>query len=357
MRLESQRSFYIMPSLNLSELFSSLVGLGAQQAAERTSEPLGGSIATTVRLSPEIRRFYEAQAAAFGDISLAAMVTMTLEGVMRETQAERAGPTQRLHNSIAILRDRFAYLHKAHGIDQAMLAEMYAQHGAKLSTFSNEASYTDFLSTAVISDAAARFHVHPDWLVGDRETCSISRTHWYKGPSEFCRRVVEVAHAGLKPEVVFLRRENADFTRARRDGDAGSEEPIGLLIQASHATPEGRRFQSMEVCEGQRWNYEPCRIDFKTLILWSSRAESQRLLSVRGLELPVESLRALYEGALLPIDALETRRSGCAWHPDDYTDDPKASVCAKDADEREAVLERYSQFRLDEHLKELRSAQ
>jgi hypothetical protein len=165
-----------------------------------------------------------------------------------------------------------------------------------------------------------------------------------------CRRVIELTAAGLRPEVICVRRERAEFERAFAEGDGAPEEPVGLLIETQVTTEAGKKFPRYELWEFQRWNYPKCRLYFKALVRWLVEAQKQRLLGWRGVELSSDILRGLRAGDLLPVDAMKARRSGGAWYPDDYTDSSERSVCAKETEELRWVEEIYRECRLDERI-------
>jgi hypothetical protein len=338
-----------MKYFNLAELFSSLVGAGVRRAHELGEDPGMAGAATTVRLSPEVRRFYEAQAETFGGASLSAIIAMTLEGVMRATKGEVDAPAERNRRTVDVLRDRFAYVYQAHEVDPTTLVELLRPHGFSLAALRDETQLINLLTDPVVDETAERFNVRRDWLLG-RGPCTEEAGTWYKSPGNVCRRVIELTAAGLRPEVICVRRERAEFERAFAEGDGAPEEPVGLLIETQVTTEAGKKFPRYELWEFQRWNYPKCRLYFKALVRWLVEAQKQRLLGWRGVELSSDILRGLRAGDLLPVDAMKARRSGGAWYPDDYTDSSERSVCAKETEELRWVEEIYRECRLDERI-------
>jgi hypothetical protein len=339
-----------MKHFNLAELFSSLVGAGVRRANELGDDPSMAGAATTIRLSPEARRFYEAQAEVFGGASLSAIIAMTLDGVMRATKGEIDSPAARNRRTVDALRDRFAYVHQAHEVAPTTMVELLKPHGFSMSALRDETQLTNLLTDAVIDETAERFHVSRGWLLGQGPSTG-EAGRWYKAPGNVCRRVIELAEAGLRPEVICIRREKADFERAFTEGDGAPEEPVGLLLETQIVTESGKKFPTYEVWEFQRWNYPKCRLYFKALVLWLEKAQKQRLLGWRGVELPRDIFRGLRTGDLLPVDAMKARRSGCAWYPDDYTTPLDHSACAKESEELHLVEEIYQECKLDKHLR------
>jgi hypothetical protein len=335
-----------MKHFNLAELFSSLVGAGVRRARELGDDPNMAGAATTIRLSAEARRFYEAQAEVFGGASLSAMVAMTLESVMRATKGEMDTPSQRNRRAVDVLRDRFAYVYQAHDVALTTMADLLKPHGFSLSVLQDETLFSNLLTDAVIDETADRFHVSRGWFLGQGPITGEGE-RWYKAPENVCVRIMELSRAGLRPEVICIRREGADFERAFAEGDNAPEEPIGLLIETHVVTATGKKFPTYEVWEFQRWNYPKCRLYYKALILWLEKARMERLLEWRGIELPRDIFRGLRGGELLPVEAMKARKPGCAWYPDDYTDSPERSMCSKESVELGRVRETYQECNLD----------
>lgn len=334
-----------MKHFNLAELFSSLVGAGVRRANELGNDQSVAGVTTTIRLSPEARCFYEAQAEVFGGASLSAIIAMTLEGVMRATKREMDTPAQRNRRAVDVLRDRFTYVYQAHDVAPTTMVELLKTHGFTLSAIQDETEFSNLLTDAVIDETAVRFHVDRGWFWGGSSTGEGKR--WYKAPENVCSRVMELSKAGLRPEVICIRREGADFERAFSESDSTPEEPMGLLIETQLMTSAGKKFPTYEVWEFQRWNYPKCRLYYKALVLWLEKAQKERLLGWRGVEIPRDIFRGLQAGELLPVEAMKARNSGCAWYPDDYTDSPQRSMCSKESAELGRVEETYQECNLD----------
>ena len=340
-----------MRRFNLSELFSTLIGAGSQRAAELGDDPNMAGAATTIRLSPEARRFYETHAAAFGGISLSAMVAMTLEGVMQATKGQGASPSEQTRRAVDLMRDRFAHLFNAHKIDVPTQVEILREYGFTLAAFRDDTALLNLLTDTVIDTVSDKFHIQRDWLLGSASQAPRIMGRWYKNPGEVCRRLITLMAAGHAPEVICLRQRDARFKDAYEHGDTVSSAPITLIIESQHVTGEGRKFSTFELWEPERWNYQKCRLYFKALILWLENASKRRSLHYRGIELPPEIFRGLLHYELLPVEALDAWGGGCIWYPDDYTDTRQA--VAKEFEELELVKETYRECHLDKYLNDL----
>ena len=265
---------------------------------------------------------------------------------MRATKGNLDTPSQQMSREIDLLRDRFSYVHQAHEVDPSSLAEMLKGHGFTLSALRDASQLDNLLTPAVIEETAARFHIREEWLRGSGPSNFVAGC-WYKMPQKLCNRLLELAREGQRPELVCIRRERADFESAFDRGDEVGEEPMGfVLVSQPHAKESARPFLTYELWEFQRWNYPNCRLYFKAIIRWLVAAESRRVASWRGVELPPDVLRALQAGDLLPVAALQARRSGCVWYPDDYIDTPEKSARAKEESELELVEKLYRDCKL-----------
>jgi len=338
-----------MNRFNLAQLFSSLVGAGARRAAERGADGSMAGAATTIRLSPEARTFFEAQAEVFGGASLSSVIAMTLEAVMRETKGAVDAPIDRNRRALDLMRDRFLHIHQVHGVDLTTLVELLGHRGFTMAALRDESELLNLLNDTVVDETAARFHVLRDWLLG-RGPCTAEAGPWYKSPQNFCARVAELAADGRRPEVLCVRKEKAEFERAFSEGDNAPEEPVGFVIRCQIEGAARRSFATFELWEFERWNYEKCRLYFKALVRWLERAGSKRLVSWRGIELPAEVLRSMRSGDLLPVEAMEARTGGSVWYPEDYVDPPELSQVAKETSELPLVDSIYQECGLERFL-------
>ncbi|WP_228608806.1 hypothetical protein SE336_07965 [Xanthomonas arboricola] len=181
------------------------------------------------------------------------------------------------------------------------------------------------------------------WLSGNQDYCvRAAEQKWYKNTHGAIQGLIQRLKDGFRPEVIVLRRRQADFKRAYKDGDSAPHEPIGVLIQTERLTPNGRPYKVYEAWDFERWNYPKCRHYLKALIMWLSR-QSDHLsfhgrIHLKGRSIDNDLLQKLIQGALLPIEAIQlSQKDGVDWYPEDYVD-LKSSV---EADEISLVKEHY----------------
>lgn len=138
---------------------------------------------------------------------------------------------------------------------------------------------------------------------------------WYKNVPTFARQLVEHAKAGLRPEVMIIRRHRADFEKAFEDNDAGKAPPehVGVVLRLIRSTASGTTFTTYQLWEFERWNYWRCREQMKMLIAYCE----QLRVSVVGHELDQVALDQLVACKKLPITLLD-RLGAVTWHPEDY---------------------------------------
>lgn len=294
-------------SLSLEKLLQRLAGRGTQLAASTPVRDV--RTPTSIRLKPETKHFLEAQAQVL-NTSVQSLIDAILDGVVEATTDD---PTSRLR----MIRERFFLVMEAHGIDLPAAVELMAPFGFTLSALNSVDRLLDLLTTGAIDHLADTFHVRKEWLRGDgnQATPSYGYVRWYKNVEGTAQRLVGLAAAGQKPELMFIRRRGADFDRAFEDNDKGQAplEPVGIVMRMNHETPSGTHFTTYEMWQFERWNYGPCRQDLKLLLAF---CEQFRIFTV-GHELPEENLDQLVRGEQLPVTLLN-RLGAMSWHPDDY---------------------------------------
>lgn len=343
--------------LNLQTLFSSLLGRGLEKAASAKPNPELAGAPTTIRLSPETRAFFSAQAEAFGQISTSAFIAMTLEGVMRATQSnDPVRPQEQLQRRIELSRDRLLHVFQAHGIEPHEIASFLSEYGVTTATLHEESAFLSKLTDRLISYVAEHFHVEKGWLSGGQDHCTkTAEQKWYKNTHGAIRSLIQSSKDGLRPEVIVLRRQQADFARAYKEGDSAQHEDVGILIQTEQKTASGRPYKVYELWDFERWNYPKCRHYLKALTMWLTRqAEHPSYhgrVHLRGRSIDRDLLKKLIHGKLLPIEAIQiSNKNGSDWYPEDYID-PESSPEAEEI----SVVEKhfYDAPQLDELFTEL----
>lgn len=329
--------------LDLQRLLSALIGRGLQQAVAMGVDEKSAGAATTIRLSPEARAFYAAQAEAFGQMSMSSFIAMTLEGVMRETQGSNSDQPQRqLKHQIELTRDRVLHLFRSHGYEPQEIAVFLSEFGVTVSTLHDEKAFIDAISNELLDKVRRHFHAPYAWLGSEQNYSWQPRGIWYKSTEGAIRRLVALTKAGRMPEVLVLRSRKARFEEAFERGDKAAYEPVGIVIRKQHSQ-HGRVHKLYETWEFQRWNYGKCRHYLKALIEWIERQSKAPTLYdriyVQGLSIDPGLLEKLQSGQLTPAEVLEIDRQdgSTMWYPDDLMD-PKLS---SEKSEIDYVLQHY----------------
>ena len=293
--------------LSLEFLLQRLVGQGkeiARQTPVRTDE----KTLVSVRLKPSTRHFVESQATAL-NTSSQALISMILDGVAESTTDDTAG-------RLRTIRERFFFLIQAHGLDLPGAVELMRNYGFTLSTLGSTDRLLDLLIKPAIEHLADVFSVRPEWLTasGEEAVSAGLNGHWYKNVPGVAHRLIAFKQAGLRPTVMVIRRDRADFERAcREDDNEKALEPVGVVVRLMRQTDGGTPFTTFELWEFERWNYWRCREQIKLLVAFCE----QMNIDVIGHELPSEALDALVRGRQLPTESL-SRLGSVSWHPDDY---------------------------------------
>ncbi|MBO9829466.1 hypothetical protein J7373_14535 [Xanthomonas sp. A2111] len=303
-----------------------------EKAASAKPNPDLAGAPTTIRLSPEARAFFAAQAEAFGQISTSSFIAMTLEGVMRATQSnDPERPQEQLRRRIELSRDRLLYVFQAHGIEPHEIASLLKDFGVTTATLHEESALLSKLTDQMIAHVAEHFHIERSWLSGSQDyRASTASQEWYKNTHGAIRTLIQLSKDGLRPEVIVIRRYQADFARSYQEGDSAPHEDVGVLIQTEQKTPNGRPYKVYELWDFERWNYPKCRHYLKALIMWLSRQAKYPShfdrIKLCGRSIDNDLLQKLICGRLLPVEALQlSHKSGSHWDPQDYVD-PESSL-------------------------------
>lgn len=296
--------------ISLQALLQHLVLKGAEAARSAPVDP-STPAPTSIRLKPATKYFLDCQASAL-NTSIQSLIATILDGVAEMTVDNTSG-------TLRTIRERFLYLFQSHELDLPGIVSVLKAHGFTLSVLDNPSRLLDLLDQKTIQYLAQTFFVRPEWISGARDSIvEIGLdVRWYKNVHAAARRLLKYAEMGLRPHVMFLRRERADFDNARIDNDAGKvpREPVGVVVRLYRTTDDGVSFTTYEVWQFERWNYWRCREQLKLLIVFCDQAH--RLISYSGYELPDEDIEALRTGRVMPVAAMEKIHQ-VSWYPDDY---------------------------------------
>lgn len=263
---------------------------------------------TSIRLKARTRAFIDATAEEMG-LSTQAVIGLILDGV-----AETSLSSARLKAQVIL--DRLHLLFDSHRIDLPGAAELLQAHGITMSVLRDDDRLLDGLSPAAIEYVCETFHVDEAWLRGARDwvvSAEGIERRWYKQPENVAHRMLAYNRAGARPQLMIVRRTNANFDQAREVDDQAHCEPIGAVLRLQRALPSGVEFQTFDVLEFERWNYWRCREQIKLLIAWADAAG----FLVTGHELETAELEAVARGQVLPISIL-SRRTHVEWYPTDF---------------------------------------
>ncbi|MGO1069642.1 hypothetical protein [Lysobacter sp. CA199] len=317
-------------------MISTLIGQGSQRAAVTEVDEKAAGAPTTIRLSPEARTFFAAHAEAFGQMSMSSFIAMTLEGVMRETQAsDRDQPHLQMKRQIELTRDRILHVFRVHGYEPQEIAEFLNDFGVSVSTLHDEKAFLDLLTDPLIDRVRRHFHVPAGWL-GDGPAYGYPPPvrNWYKGTEGAIARLVALAKAGRRPKVLIVRNRRAKFANAFEQGDKAATEPVGIVIAKEHRLHH-RTHTLYETWEFQRWNYDKCRHYLKALIEWIERQRNSPSyhdrIYIQGISLEPALLEKLERGQLLPTEvlAMDRQDGSTIWYPEDLMDPERSDEAAE----------------------------
>jgi hypothetical protein len=338
--------------LNFGQLLYNLFNLGVTNVKQRPAEATDLSTPTSIRLSPNVRRFYEAQAEAMGGISFQAAITMALTGLAEISMA--GAPYDDPKHALKTIRDRFFLVFKESRVDLVDIPSILHDFGFTLSALTDPGRLEDLLRPRLIDFIAAEFGVNAEWLKGKSDTVSDSKLNWYKAVTSAILRLSAIAKTGATITVYFVRRAGADFAAALASNDDHEDrEPVGIVIRIDRKTADGVPYTTFEKWEFDRWNYWRTRQQYKLMMTFCDQASHQHRFSCAGIQLDAHVFDQLRDGKCLPATAMNNRSSSSMWHPEDYASlraDPKRWVTKEIDDFDKNVLPEYQRMNYDQYL-------
>ena len=339
-----------MSNLNFGQLLYTLFSRGITLAKNRPAAPNEPPSVTSIRLAPHVRRFYEAQAEALGGISFQAAITMALTGLAEASSGNQYDEPASLYKTV---QERFFLLFQEHRIDLVEILSVLLQFEPSSSQLAQADKLVDFLQPPVIRYLAETFGVRTAWLKGTSAFPGEKKLNWYKYVPSAIQRLAGLVKAGNRVDVIFLRKEGADFAAALASNDETSfREPVGIVLRIFRKTADQVAFTTYEKWEFEWWSYWRCRQQLKLLMTFCDQASAHHLhgLSSVGLELSPEIFDLLDNDKCLPVSALSKWRHGAVWHPEDYGSLRKDWVTQEKKDFEENVLSAYHEANLDRFL-------
>ena len=180
--------------ISLHRLFQVLLSPIASKEYEALPEE--DTVPTTIRLEPDIRRYYEDIAKELG-ISLQAIIKIALTGLMKVSQNE-------VKTELNLVIDRFFEIFSAHQIQTIDIPKFLLPQRIALSSLAHNDRLLDTIDSHLLEHISKLFNANFRWLQGF-ESCPVKTGRiWYKSPGTFCHRLNELLQQNIKPEVVFV---------------------------------------------------------------------------------------------------------------------------------------------------------
>lgn len=338
--------------LNFGQLVYNLFNLGVADLKRRPAEATEVSTPTSIRLSPKVRRFYEAQAEAMGGISFQAAITIALTGLAAISMA--GPPYDDPGHALRTLRDRFFLIFKESKVDLVDIPSILHDFGFTLSALADPARLEDLLRPRLIDFIASEFGVNAEWMKGESGTVAVSKLNWYKAITAAILRLSAIAKTGATVTVYFVRRAGADFPAALASGDDHEDrEPVGVVIRVDRKALDDVAYTTFEKWEFERWNYWRTRQQYKLLMTFCDQATRRHRFGCAGIELEPQVFDQLRDGKCLPATAMKHLSESRVWHPEDYASlraDPSPWVTEEVDDFKKNVLPEYEKMNYDQYL-------
>ncbi len=245
----------------LMDLIGGMVRRG-NEAAKLTADEQLETVSSTVRFGGDLRRFLEAQADAMGGVSTQSVVTMILNGVMRETL--EPSPVDR----VDIVPARIVRLFELHGIDLTTAARILGVPFADMKPERLVNHVDDALLDRLVDD----FAIERRWLLGDTSYPGRTVTKWYKSPYHGAQRILELAQRKFKPKVYFVKSNDWDLAISKQEDQTTHRNNILILVELTKKVnpddPLSTEYKTYELWEDQPWDYQKSRLDILTLVMF-----------------------------------------------------------------------------------------
>ncbi len=314
--------------ISLHHLFQTL--LSPISTREYEALPEEDIVPTTIRLEPDVRRYYEDVAKELG-ISLQAIIKISLAGLMKVSQHEAK-------TKLNLVLDRFFEIFSAHQVQTVDIPTFLLPYRIPLSSLAHHDRLLDMIDSRLLEHISTLFNVNLSWLQGSDNSPIKTTRLWYKFPNEFCHRLNEFAQKNLKPEVIFV--SDASTIKMNEDRIHKNEEKssrVGIMLKFSAKTESEMPYEYFEVYEYGSWAYEQARLDLKTIMLFCARHN----FNMKGMVINKSDFSNLFYGNALPITIYNKRNSLSTqrWEPDNYI--LAGFTCDQETDELLKVIHYY----------------
>jgi hypothetical protein len=306
--------------LDITTVIGGLIGAGnkvAQDELRNNQQPDGVQPTTTLRLTANVRRFYEIQAAQLGS-SLQAILIATLTGVM-EASINPGSTTTKL------VAERFYTLFRAHGVTHTQIARLLRDFSITLSVLGDESTLLDRITPRLIQYLSGMFGINPAWLDAvDDQVTKPMLDKWHKNIYNFCDHLLHLSAQGFNVKVLFIKSQKAELRTVLERGKDVPLAIIGVVVKVERTILNEDGSSSFSFSTYERWDFEDwhdayIRLELKKIIAFCSKiAGYERHIDYFGIVLNDADFENLERGRAFVADVLKKFPLVTLWNPEDF---------------------------------------
>ena len=326
--------------------FLSFTGLITSLAARIKAADLPGDdgtkVATTLRLSPPVRHYFELQAANL-NVSAQDCMAMTLSAVMRascEPQSEE----------LDAMIDKVFGLFSAHGISMVDIPSMVPKHANFLaSDMLSRVKILDKFTSPIIDEIAKLFYVNPTW-VKSGALCAQPRLSSYHSRTHDSFMKLAAAkrdYHAVRLLLVTASPQNGNVleslastsTRPLEESPIDAHDlPYIVMVMEITKRIGAAEFVTYLPLEKMQWSSKVDRLDTKLIMMFCEKTS----LTYHGCAVSPAEMQSIIDGDKLLVESLRNR---VIWHPDTllWTDERNPEIA-----ELELVKASYKDGRFNE---------
>ena len=336
----------LVESLSFQELVESFIKNGLRNSKRSSSTkqeyiPESDPSPTSLRLPPDVKKFYEIQAEALG-ISLHQTILIALRGIKENT-------TRSPESIVLLIRERFLSVFREHGINYPGMVSLLRPFGFTLAILRDESRLLEFISKQVIEYVAECFQLNPSWLgAEDNQSAwpkSACRIDWM----EDVRRLVQFSKEGKFPKIHFVRSKTAGFPGAFEKENDIEAEKTAIILENTEKAGEGIFFPVFQKWDFGNWNDKNFRTYAKQIIYFCKHYKEFGIHDLNvvciGDTVSAENLESLESGDVLPASILFHGKRESGWFPeDDLSEGDEGSL---ETVQLSTVLESFKEIHFD----------
>lgn len=292
-------------SLSLHQIMAKL-GSSAPKITypDDLNESASGRVTSSIRFSPELRYWINAQADHLG-ISFQDFVSLTMQGVQTCTESPDT-------DEIDTMVSRFFSLFENSKIPVADIPKILSSHPIKVSQLRNTEAIVDYLSNdKTLDDLVRIFGVNRQWLKGC-DTHIYKANGYYKNLPAICSELSRhVVSSRDKPKVYLIAAPGTSLQSVieNRDNQHGKD-TVYLIPLIRYQRQYGEHtIPAYQLWESLAWDYSQTRKHLKSLIYFCEQAS----ISIMGCTVKsADKYTDITEGnVLIPQHSI-----GSAWNID-----------------------------------------